>query len=344
VVRGLHPAVLTEAWYGPRSFLERIAHFRQQCGTSRGVPIPGPESNFLWFRFVLGQPVVRELECKDVRSTLIFVTGGNVHTEVLSEQIDMSDDLQLIVTTSRLAQTTTRALARRKATEWGFPYVERSDRSMELTLQDAGAAFVFRNDGLVLSTTQTQLRFELGTAALRLLSIARGERDWLVNVGELVEGHRVFDATLGLGRDALVAARAVGPGGEVVGVESNLALFTLVSEGLASHDAGEESTAIRPVFGDSREVLSREADASFDVVVIDPMFALPGKSDGNFKALREFADPTRLDPEWIRQARRVAKRWVIAKARYEEPWFNSEGLQPAPGMKTARWWRASGGA
>ena len=260
----------------------------------------------------------------------------------------MSDDLQLIVTTSRLAQTTTRALARRKATEWGFPYVERSDRSMELTLKDAGdhpgAAFVFRNDGLVLSTTHTQLRFELGTAALRLLSISRGERDWLVNVGELVEGHRVFDATLGLGRDALVAARAVGPSGEVVGVESNLALFTLVSEGLASHDAGAESAAIRPVFGDSREILSREADASFDVVVIDPMFALPGKSDGNFKALREFADPTRLDREWIRQSRRVAKRWVIAKARYEESWFNSEGLQPVPGMGTTRWWRASGGA
>ena len=256
----------------------------------------------------------------------------------------MSDDLQLIVTTSRLAQTTTRALARRKATEWGFPYVERSDRSMELTLQDAGAAFVFRNDGLVLSTTHTQLRFELGTAALRLLSIARGERDWLVNVGELVEGHRVFDATLGLGRDALVAARAVGPSGEVVGVESNLALFTLVSEGFASHDAGAESAAIQPIFGDSREILSREADTSFDVVVIDPMFGLPGKSDGNFKVLREFADPTRLDPEWIRQARRVAKRWVIAKARYEEPWFNSEGLQPVPGMGTPRWWRASGGA
>ena len=262
----------------------------------------------------------------------------------------MSDDLKLIVTTSRLANSTTRAFARRKATDWSFPYIERSDSSIKLTLKNAGnytgedaaAAFVFRNDGLVLSTTRTQLRFDLGTAAVRLLSMARGDRDPLVRVGELIAGDRVFDATLGLGRDALVAARAVGPGGEVLGVESNRALFTLVGEGLASHDVGAESVAIQPVFGDSRHVLSRAADASFDVVVIDPMFSLPGKSDGNFEALREFADPTSLDPEWIRQARRVASRWVVVKASYEEPWFSSEGLQPAPGMGSTRWWRATG--
>jgi hypothetical protein len=262
----------------------------------------------------------------------------------------MSDDLKLIVTTSRLANSTTRALARRKATDWGFPYIERSDRSIELTLknagdhpgEDAGAAFVFRNDGLLLSTAETQLRFDLGTAALRLLSMTRGDRDLLISAGQIIAGDRVFDATLGLGRDALVAAQAVGPGGEVVGVESNLALFTLVSEGLVSHDAGAGSAAIQPVLGDSRKILSSAADASFDVVVIDPMFSLPGKSDGNFEALREFADPTRLDPEWIRLARRVAKRWVVVKARYEESWFSSEGLQPAPGMGSTRWWRASG--
>jgi hypothetical protein len=259
----------------------------------------------------------------------------------------MIDDRKLIVTTSRLAKTTTRAIARRKATAWGFPYVERSDRSLELILKcdegkDAGAAFVFRNDGLVLSTSRTQLRFDLGTAAIRLLSMARGDRDLLVRAGELKAGDRVFDATLGLGRDALVAARAVGPGGHVLGVESNRALFTLVSEGLASHDAGAESAAIQPVLGDSRQLLSCTTNASFDVVIIDPMFSLPGRSDGNFEALREFADLTSLDPEWIRLARRVAKRWVVAKAAYEAPWFSSEGLQRVPGMGTTRWWRAAG--
>ena len=254
----------------------------------------------------------------------------------------MSDDLKLIVTTSRHASTTTRAFAQRKAAAWGFPYVKRLDRSLELAIEDSGAAFVFRNDGLVLSTARTQLRFDLGTAAVRLLSMARGDRDPLVGVGELIAGDRVFDATLGLGRDALVAARAVGPGGEVLGVESNRALFTLVGEGLASHDVGAESVAIRPVLGDSRHLLYCAADASFDVVVIDPMFSVPAKSDGNFEAAREFADRTSLDPEWIRQARRVAKRWVVAKAAHEESWFSSEGLQRVPGMGATRWWRAAG--
>ena len=268
--------------------------------------------------------------------------GGPCPESRVTGKFEMSDDLKLIVTTSRHASTTTRAFARRKAAAWGFPYVKRLDRSLELAIEDSGAAFVFRNDGLVLSTARTQLRFDLGTASVRLLSMARGDRDPLVRVGELIAGDRVFDATLGLGRDALVAARAVGPGGEVFGVESNRALFTLVGEGLASHDVGAESVAIQPVLGDSRHLLYCAGDASFDVVVIDPMFSVPAKSDGNFEAAREFADRTSLDPEWIRQARRVAKRWVVAKVAHEESWFSSEGLQRVPGMGATRWWRAAG--
>jgi 16S rRNA (guanine1516-N2)-methyltransferase len=260
----------------------------------------------------------------------------------------MSDDLKLIVTTSRLATRTTRDLARQKAAGWGFPYVRRMDRSLKIVLKDeegADAAFVFGDVGLHLATAQTQLRFELGTAALRLISMARGEHDLLVRAAELIAGDRVFDATLGLGRDAIVAAQAVGPGGEVLGVESNRALFILVSEGLATYDVGDESAVVTSVLGDSRQILSdapNVPDASFDVVIVDPMFSLPARSDGNFEALREFADPTSLDPEWIRLARRVAKRWVVAKAMYEEPWFRSEGLERVPGMERARWWRASG--
>ncbi|MDP6824173.1 MAG: protein-L-isoD(D-D) O-methyltransferase, partial [Dehalococcoidia bacterium] len=142
--------------------------------------------------------------------------------------------------------------------------------------------------------------------------------------------------------DALVAARAVGPGGEVLGVESSVALFTLVREGLSSYDPGPESALIQPVLGDSRELLSRSAAASFDVVIVDPMFSQPAKSDGNFAALRDFADPTTLDSEWIQQARRVAKRWVVVKAGHAEPWFGSVGLRRVPGMETTRWWRAKG--
>jgi hypothetical protein len=158
----------------------------------------------------------------------------------------------------------------------------------------------------------------------------------------LIAGDRVFDATLGLGRDAIVAARAVGPHGEVLGVESNLALFTLVSEGLASYDVGAESATIQTALGDSWKLLSRTSNASFDVVIIDAMFSTPTQSDGNFEALRGFADHTSLHPEWIRQARRVAKRWALTKAPHGEPWFGSEGLQRVPGMEASRWWRARG--
>ncbi|MFP6678872.1 MAG: class I SAM-dependent methyltransferase [Dehalococcoidia bacterium] len=254
----------------------------------------------------------------------------------------MNDDARLVVTSSRRASNATRAFAREKAVEWQFPYVDRSDLSLDQASENAAAVFVFRNDGLVLSTDRAQLRFDLGTAVLRLRAIERGESDQLMRAGELVSGDRVFDATLGLGRDALVASRVVGPHGQVVAVESNRALFTLVDEGLSSLSIGDDKAIIQRVLGDSRQILSGTPTSSFDVVVVDPMFNLPAKSDGTFEALREFADPSRLDPVWVRQARRVAKRWVIVKARYEVHWFNSEGLMRVPGMESSRWWRASG--
>ncbi|MBT3941695.1 MAG: class I SAM-dependent methyltransferase [Chloroflexi bacterium] len=258
----------------------------------------------------------------------------------------MRDDPRLIVTTSRYASNATRALAKQKAEDWGFRYVGRSDVSFARVLEhaegDAVAAFVFGDDGLVLSTGQTQLRHGIGTAAIRLLSIGKGTGDPLIRAGELRTGDRVFDATLGLGRDALVAARAVGPGGEVIGVESNHALFVLTREGLASYDAGAESATIQLLHDDSRRLLSSAAAGSYDVVVVDPMFSKPAKSDGNFEALRDFADSTNLDPAWVRHARRVAKRWVLVKAAYGAPWFGDEGLQRVPGMGASRWWRAKG--
>ena len=252
----------------------------------------------------------------------------------------MNNYPKIAVTTSRNANLTIRARAQQKATEWCLPYVERHDVSLAKTAGNAEAMFVFDHDGLSLSANQSQLRFSLGTAALRLKSIARGDPDTLVRAGDLQTGDQVLDATLGLGRDALVAARAVGPGGNVVAVESSWPLFTLFSEGISLYEASDESAVVQPVLDDSRRFLADVEKASFDVVIIDPMFAVPKRSDGSFELLRGFADDTRLDPEWIQLARRAAKRWVVVKTDSEERWFKSEKLDAFHSGGSVSWFRA----
>src|SRR5262249_58020938 len=72
-----------------------------------------------------------------------------------------------------------------------------------------------------------------GLAALRLKEIAKGRaEDPLQRIGELSPGERVLDATLGFAQDARVAARLVGPGGMVVGVESSMPLAVLADASL----------------------------------------------------------------------------------------------------------------
>ncbi len=252
----------------------------------------------------------------------------------------MDSDLKFIVTTSRRASPDIRAQAKQKATTWGLPYFERHDDSITDATGDAEAIFVFDHNGLILSVNQSRLRFSLGTAALRLKSLARGGSDTLVKAGELQAGDSVLDATLGLGHDALVAARAVGPSGNVTAIESSWPLFTLMSEGFAHYEAGNESTFVQPVFEDSRKYLSGVEKASFDVIILDPMFGVPKRSDGSFEVLRLFANHSGLDLEWVQLARRAAKRWIVVKTDKEQRWFKSEKLERFHNGGRVDWFRA----
>jgi len=249
-------------------------------------------------------------------------------------------DRKFVVTTSRRANPAIRTQARQKAEAWELPYVERHEASMENSVGEADAIFVFDHDGLSLTKGNSRLRFNLGTAALRLKAIDRGEPDTLVRAGELQAGDEVLDATIGLGRDSLVAAHVVGLTGSVVGLESSWPLFKLLKEGFSEHDLADRSATVQPVFGDSRKFLAETKNGSFDVVILDPMFNYPKRSDGSFEILREFAHHTALDPEWIQLARRAAKRWVVLKADKAQPWFNSEKLERIHSGGRVEWYRA----
>jgi 16S rRNA (guanine1516-N2)-methyltransferase len=198
----------------------------------------------------------------------------------------------------------------------------------------AEGLLVFGHDGVTLWDGEGHHGFHGGMAHLRRLRLAAGEGDTFVRMAELRSGDAVLDCTLGLGQDALVASRAVGPSGRVVGVEKSLALYALVSEGLKTYELGPDSCPVEVVHADAREYLGSLPAGSFDIVFFDPMFGRPRRAQPGFDVLRRFADYAPLTPELLTEGRRVARRWVVVKgARYSDD-LRKLGLQPEPGPRS----------
>jgi hypothetical protein len=221
--------------------------------------------------------------------------------------------------------------ARRKAAEWGLPYLERPTKGgvAALLQRSARACLVRSADGWALRDSRGTLTFTPGMAQLRLKRLAAGRHDdVLLRLAELQPGDTVVDATVGLAADALVCARAVGPDGHVIGVEGSLPVWIVVSEGLARRPVEPAACRIELVLGRARDVLAGMAARSADVVTLDPMFDRPKKSSPHFELFRAYALHEPLDAETLAQARRVARRWVVVKGgRYGRD-FKRLGLRP----------------
>ncbi len=218
--------------------------------------------------------------------------------------------------------------ARDAAHRWGLPFF---DRARNAGLKEemglfAAAFLVLGGDGWTLRDETVALRFSLGMAALRIKRIEAGHTldDALVKLTELKAADTVLDGTLGLAADAAVCAHVVGPGGRVIGVESSLPLYALVSEGVKPLKL---SLDVR--FGNSLEVMRAMPSRSVECVVLDPMFDRPKKSSPTFELLRKFADHRPLSPELIEHARRIARRWVVIKGGRYTHEFRRLGLEHA---------------
>jgi hypothetical protein len=247
-----------------------------------------------------------------------------------------------VVTTSKSPSDALRARAEDLARRWGLPVVERHRGSVATARGDAATALVCTEEGWVAESARGRLAFHQGTAAKRLRELRHGGTDPMIRAGELAPGDQVLDATLGLGRDALVAAWAVGGGGTVTGIEADLVLAVLAAEGFAGGIPRPGSAPVTVRHDDSRRVLAAMAAAgeTVDVVLLDPMFTDPRASDHGFALARDHTVATPLDPDWVALARAVARRWVVVTAERARPWFPEAGLERLAGTRSGRWFRA----
>jgi len=238
----------------------------------------------------------------------------------------------LAVALSGSTDAALRAEAEECAGRWSLPVLLRVPKApLRGLLEKAEVLLVFGEDAVSLRDRLGQTRGGAGLAALRLKEIAKGRTDDpLQRVGELRPGERVLDATLGFAQDARVAARLVGSGGSVLGVESSLPLAVLSDATLR-----REGSRIEVRQADSGLVLRSLPAASVDIVLFDPMFGRALAAQPGFEMLRRLANLAPLSVEVLADARRVARRAVLVKAARYTPMLRSLGLRPEHASRSA---------
>jgi len=243
-----------------------------------------------------------------------------------------SEMTELLVTTCGKPSGNLLHRARNAALRWNAPFTEREWKApLRPLLDQAKAVIVFGQRGVELWDAEGHIAFHEGLAALRLGRYARGDRaDPLVRTADFHDGDVVLDATLGLGQDAMVAARAVGPSGRVLGVERSAALHALVAAGLEARRPDPASARIETRCADSAEVLAELEPGSVDVVLFDPMFGRSQGAQPPFQLLRRHASHAPLTPELLELGRRAARRVVVVKAARYSDALKRLGLTPEP--------------
>ncbi len=233
------------------------------------------------------------------------------------------------MTIGRDPDPATLARARAAAESWGLPFVGRPKRESREDLLGgrADSLIVFLRRGVELLDPEGKFQWSPGLALLRTKTIDAGGGDTLLHIAQLQPGEAILDCTLGLAQDALVAARAVGPQGRVVGLENSLALYAVVSEGLRDFDPGPRSCRIEPLHAEALAYLRGCEDGSFDRVLFDPMFGRPTRAQPSFDMLRRHADYSPLTPQMLEEAKRVARRAVVVKSSRISSDLTRLGLQ-----------------
>lgn len=238
--------------------------------------------------------------------------------------------MSVLITTGGRPDGRSEQLAREAAEALGYPVIERKKRSVVRLQQEYGA------DVMVAGKDRFELYrigmdepffFHPNSAAFRLKRVTKGEKDPLIEASYLKNGDSFLDCTVGLASDSIIASYIAGSNGKVMGIEADPAVAFITGRGLQSFPSESEQlvqamSRIDVIHSEAVEFLRGQADASWDVVYIDPMFHAPIVESTNFTPLRQAGLHSVLTQEWVEQAVRVCRRRVVVKDRFDSPVFD----------------------
>lgn len=240
-----------------------------------------------------------------------------------------------IITTSGRPDEVSQRLVLEATEILGYPVVERKKQSIASLQRKYEAAVLVAGANrfdLYRAGMDKPFFFHPNSAAFRLKRLLNGEKDPLIEAAQLQPGDTFLDCTLGLASDSIIASFITGPGGKVSGIEVDLDIAFITGRGL--HTFPTESkplidamSGVNVIQSDAVDFLRNEADSSWDVVYMDPMFSAPITESSNFTPLRQVGIQSSLTDEWVQQAHRVCRRRVVVKDRFDSPIFEKFNIE-----------------
>ena len=239
--------------------------------------------------------------------------------------------MKTVITTGGRPDEISLKLAIEAAEVLGYEVIERNKRSIARIQRDYESAVLVAGSDrydLYRIGMEQPLFFHPNSAAFRLKRIVKGETDPLIDTAQLVDGDSFLDCTLGLGSDSIIASFITGDTGRVYGIEGDADIAFITGCGLESYKSDSDvlkkaMKGVQAIHADAVSFLESQADASWDVVYIDPMFSMPIEESSNFTPLRKVGLQTKLTEKWVEEAKRVSKRRVVVKDRFDSAVFDT---------------------
>jgi 16S rRNA (guanine1516-N2)-methyltransferase len=235
----------------------------------------------------------------------------------------MSCPSPLLITTASSSTPALRARAESIAAELLAPIVLRHHEPLSACFAQRPAAtraIVVQKDRLLLVHKDgMEFFYHPNLGCLRFSNYLRGQNDWLLAAAQIKEGDAVLDCTLGYAGEATLLATQTGDRGEVHGIEGVPELGLVAREGLKTvvTDNKRVNEAMRRIqvvhLGHHLDYLKQCPDRRYDVVYFDPFFDVDVDKPGTLDALRFFGDRRPLTLAAIKEAQRVARRFVLVK-------------------------------
>lgn len=241
----------------------------------------------------------------------------------------------MIVTTSARTTEELNEKAKKTAEELGAVFVKRNKKGIrDIQAESASDCLVVGKERLELyrSGGDRPFFFHPNLAFIRIKRLMDGGTDPYIQTAGITAGTTVLDCTLGLGADAVTAAYAAGPEGNVTACETEPLLAFMVKEGLKEWQSGSDDIdramrSVRVIQEPYLDVLKCLPANSFDVVYFDPMFEQPIEGSKGIEALGRFAARDSLTEQAVMEAKRVAAKRVVLKDHYQSSVFAACGFQ-----------------
>ena len=225
----------------------------------------------------------------------------------------------IIVTTSVKTNLELNGKAQQLADDLRLKYIIRNKETIKQLLSSVDGVLVVYKNKLSYFENDSELFFHLDTTALK---IKNSDNEPLVEIIEEKE-QSILDCTMGLAGDSILLSYY---GHKVISLEKNNIIHLITTNGLKNYISPnkEINKAMRKIKThniDCLDYLKQCPNDNYDIIYFDPMFSHNITESNNLEGILPLANTTFPYEEFVKEAKRVARKKIIVKAHFKDTVF-----------------------